>query len=101
MTRAIHLFRRYRASIQDRQTAVRELADVLEFLKPKLKEVLMKKDESDLFNIANNFDIRHNNKDQKTHYDKAIWLSWMFYYYLATIHASLRLIEKSETRASP
>lgn len=101
VSKAIQLFRRHHASLQDRRTAVRELADVLEFLKKQLKEVLTKKDESDLFNIANNFGIRHNNMDQKTHYDKAIWLSWMFYYYLATIHASLRLIEKSEARASP
>ena len=27
-------------------------------------------------------------------YDKDIWYSWAFYYYLATIHACLRLIER-------
>jgi len=93
--RAVQLFRRYHSSLQDRQTAVRELADVLEFLRPQLKEVLTNNDESDLFNLANNFGIRHNTKSQKTNYDKDVWLRWMFYYYLATIHASLRLIEKS------
>lgn len=49
----------------------------------------------DLFNIANNFGIRHYNKEQKTNYDQNIWLSWMFHFYLATLHASLRLIEKN------
>lgn len=92
---AVQLFRRYHSSLQDRRAAVRELADVLEFLRPRLKAVLTNKDEADLFNLANNFAIRHHNEDQKTHYDKDIWYRWMFYYYLATIHASLRLLEKS------
>ncbi len=89
-------FRRRQASDDDRREAVRELADVLEFLRPKLKQVLDKGDESDLFNIANNFGIRHHNASQKTSYDKPIWYSWMFHYYLATLHAALRLIEKKD-----
>lgn len=35
--------------------AVLDLADVLEFLRPKLKETLLSKDEQDLFNIAKKF----------------------------------------------
>ncbi len=89
-------FRRYRSSMDDRRDAIRDLADVLEYLRPQLKRVLKKQDESDLFNIANNFGIRHHNPDQKTDYDKAIWYSWMFYYYLASIHAAIRLIEKAK-----
>lgn len=92
---AILKFRRYRSSFEDRRDAIRDLADVIEFLRPQLKLVLTKSDEGDLFNIANNFGIRHHNDAQKTDYDKAIWYSWMFYYYLATIHAALRLIDKN------
>jgi len=92
---AIQKFRRHRSSIGDRRDAVRDLADVLEFLRPKLTEVLNSEDEQDLFNIANNFGIRHHRAGQKTDYDKAIWLSWMFYFLLATIHAVVCLIEKS------
>ncbi|HEX3471677.1 MAG TPA: hypothetical protein VHT28_10880, partial [Silvibacterium sp.] len=62
----------------------------------EVKSVLNSKDETDLFQFANNFGIRHHRKDQKTDYDTSIWLSWMFYYSLATIHACLRLIEKSK-----
>ena len=94
--KAILKFRRYRSSLEERRDALRELVDVLEFLRPKLKNVLTRKDESDLFNIVNNFGIRHHNLKQKTDYDKTIWYSWLFYYYLATIHAAQRLIEKSE-----
>ncbi|MGY2486212.1 hypothetical protein [Cupriavidus sp. CP313] len=82
--------------MSERRDAVRDLADVLEFLRGEAKAVLLSKDEADLFNLANNFGIRHHNKEQKTDYDASIWLSWAFYYYLATIHACVRLIERSK-----
>lgn len=80
---------------------MRDLADVLEFLRPRVKEVLTSKDESDLFHLANNFGIRHHNDQQRTDYDRPIFYSWMFYYYLATIHAATRLIEREGSTASP
>jgi hypothetical protein len=91
---AVLKFRRHKSTFDDRREAIRELADVLEFLRPSIKEHLNKKDENDIFNIANNFGIRHHNKDQQTEYDKAIWYSWIFYYYLATLHALLRMVNK-------
>lgn len=93
---AILQYRRHGSTIDDRRQAVRDLVDVLEYLRPQIKALLIKQDESDLFNIANNFGIRHHNEFQKTNYDTPIWLSWMFYYYLATIHAILRKIAKSK-----
>lgn len=94
INQAILKFRRYKSTLNDRKDAIRELADVLEFLRPQVKVHLLKKDENDLFNIANNFGIRHHNNDQKTDYDKAIWYSWMFYFYLSTIHAVLRMLNE-------
>lgn len=94
MEAAIHKYRRHGSSIEDRHDAVRTLADACEQLRPELEKVLKRKDEADLFHIANQFGIRHYNKNQKTDYDEAIWLSWMFYHFLATLHASLRLSEK-------
>lgn len=97
---AVLRYRRRGATLDDRRQAVRDLADVLEYLRPKVKELLTKPDESDLFNIANNFGIRHHNEKQRTAYDMALWLSWMFYFYLATLHVVLRKIDsdqKSET----
>src|SRR5258706_1447867 len=41
-------FRRHRASLDERRDAIRDLADVLEFLRPKLKGVIISKDEDDL-----------------------------------------------------
>ncbi|MFA6009208.1 MAG: hypothetical protein WC799_04425 [Desulfobacteraceae bacterium] len=97
---AISQYRRHGATLDDRRQAVRDLADVLEYLRPKAKAIFTKQDEQDLFNIANNFGIRHHNDKQKTNYDKALWLSWMFYYYLATIHVILRKIENVELNKS-
>ncbi len=90
---AVRLYLRHRASIDDRRQAVRELCDVFEYLRPRLQAALTRSDESDLFNIANNFGIRHHNESQKTDYDVGIWLSWMFYFYLATIHVALRKLK--------
>jgi hypothetical protein len=82
-------------SLDERRDAVRDLADVLEFIKPQLKQVLAKSNEAELFNIANDFGIRHHRPDQKTDYDKPIFYRWLYYYYyLATIHAGVRLIQR-------
>jgi hypothetical protein len=91
---AVARYRRHGSSIDERRVAVRELADILEYIRPKLKAAIDKKDEDDLFNIANNFGIRHYNAKQKTGYDAALWLSWMFYFYLATIHLALRKLSE-------
>jgi hypothetical protein len=94
---AVNCYRRSRSSLTDKRNAVKMLADVLEFLRPKIKAVLITADENDLFNIANNFGIRHHTKEQKTDYDQEVWLDWMFYHYLATIKAVIRLIRKRES----
>lgn len=90
-------FRRHGASLDDRRKAVRDLADVFEYLRPQVRELLTSNDEGDLFNIANNFGVRHHNDKQKTGYDTALWLSWMFYFYLATVHLLLRKIDSNRT----
>ncbi|MGO4820628.1 MULTISPECIES: hypothetical protein [unclassified Flavobacterium] len=91
MNAAILKFRKAKSTLDDRKEAIRELADVLEYVRPEIKKYLDKKDENDIFNIANNFGIRHHKVDQKTNYNKAIWYSWIFYYYLATLHTVLRI----------
>ena len=50
----------------------------------------MKADEVALFTIANKFGIRHNNDQQHTDFNKPTWVTWMFYIYLATVHALVR-----------
>jgi len=89
-------YRRHGSTPDDRRQAVRDLADVLEYLRPQVKSLLTSADENDLFNLANNFGIRHHNTQQKTGYDAQLWLSWMFYFYLATIHVVLRKLRQAE-----
>jgi len=96
---AIAKYRRHGSTLDDRRQAVRDLADVLEYLRPQMDGVIHKKDESDLFNIANNFSIRHHNKQQKADYDANLWLSWMFYINLSTIHLILRKLNHDGKKA--
>ena len=77
--------------------AVRELFDVLEKLRPEVKAEMLRGDEGDLFNIANNFTIRHLNEKQKGNYDSALWHPWMFYVNLSTIHVITHVRERERT----
>ncbi len=91
---AILKFRRYSSSSDDRKDAVKTLFDVLEYLRPQIKDVLGSKDEGDLFNIANNFSIRHHSKFQQEDYDQEVWLKWIFYTCLSTTHLLLEILTK-------
>ena len=95
---AITKWRNRHLSLSEKREAIRELADVFEWLKKTkhLDTVLDGKDESAIFDLANNFGIRHHNPKQKTNYDRAIWYSWIFHFYLATYHAAIRLLIKKE-----
>ncbi len=100
---AIAKWRNRRLDSSEKREAIRELADVFEWLKKTkgLASVLDSKDESALFDIANNFAIRHHNPKQKTNYDHAIWYSWVFHFYLATYHAAVRLLKRHEKSKKP
>ncbi len=93
---AIKVFRARGSSTQDRRDAVKALADALEELRPQVEAALNSKDESDLYTLVNAYGIRHKRADQKTNYDQAIFLSWMFNYLLAALHASTRLINRKK-----
>src|SRR4029077_20624394 len=83
------------ASLDDRRHAVRDLADVLEALRADVHDVMLSKDERELFHLANGFAIRHQNRKQRGDYDRPTWLRWAFYVYLATIHAVLRVRDRA------
>lgn len=97
---AVAKYRSRSSGLQERRDATRALIDVLEYLRPEVKKVFVSEDENALFNIANNFGIRHHNQKQRTDYDPNVWTSWMFYVYLATVHAALRLLERRDAAGS-
>ena len=99
---AVSRFRARGASVGRPPPRGPRLADVLEAIRGDVKESMLKADERDLFNLANNFAIRHNNRDQKGDYDRVTWLRWAFYVYLATIHAVLRVpVGRRRAHAAP
>lgn len=87
---AIALFRGRGASLEERRSAVRVLADVLEPRRQLLKDRLTSKDEGALFEVANRFAIRHNDEAQQGSYDP-VFLDWLFWWYLATVELTDRL----------
>lgn len=88
---AIKMFFKYDANEPEKMKAINILADVLEPYRDDLEIVTTNKHDKLIFGIVNSYGIRHNNNKQLTDYDKSIWYEWMFHYYLATVHATLRL----------
>ena len=97
---AILKWRNRHLDMQERREAIREMADVFEWLKKtnKLGRALARKDEGALFEIANKFAIRHYNPKQRNDYDQDIWYPWMFHFYLATYHAVIRILKRLDKK---
>jgi len=93
---AISRYRRHGASEEEKRHAVRDLADVLEYLRASAGTKLPSKDEGYLFDIANNFAIRHHNPQQKTQYEAGVWLDWIFYAFLNAIALTTNLAARPE-----
>lgn len=66
---------------------MQSLAAALERERREIKNSLLQKDEAALFELANGFGIRHNDRKQRVDYDDDVWLDWTFHVYLATAHA--------------
>jgi hypothetical protein len=97
---AISLFRTRGAIREDKRSACTALARVLEDRRRQLKTELFSKDEGALFTIANEFDVRHSGERQKNDY-RAEFLDWVFWWYLATIELTDRLLsDQSSTTTS-
>ena len=89
---AIALHRSRGATVQDKMSANRALAGVLKARRALLKDVLVTKDESALFEIANKFAIRHQDARQRSDYDP-VFLDWVFWWYLATVELTTRVLD--------
>lgn len=87
---AIALYRGRDTSAESKRSAIFNLARILEERRALIKEHLGK-DEGALFEIANRFDLRHRKADQRGDYDEA-FLDWIFWWYLATVELTNRLI---------
>jgi hypothetical protein len=97
VTDAVRLFRSRDASPQDQLAALNQLAGVLERLKAdrRLQQGIRGKDEDALFNIANNFGIRHDRPNQQRNYGES-FREWIFHSYLAAIRLVVQLVERPQ-----
>lgn len=94
---AIGLFRGRNATRLEKRSAVVTLVGLLERERKLLKSELQK-DENDLFNIANNFSLRHNTEKQHANYGDE-FLDWIFWWYLATVELIRSLRQRAATSA--
>jgi hypothetical protein len=93
---AVSLFRARTAGVPEKRSAIVTLAGLLEQRRKGVLEAeLTKGDSGALFDIANNFDLRHRRADQRTDYDPA-FLDWIFWWYLATIELTDQLLTRRD-----
>ncbi|MFE6779066.1 hypothetical protein [Streptomyces sp. NPDC057702] len=92
---SIALFRARDASLESKRSAIVAAVGILEERRALIREDLGKPDEGALFEIANRFGLRHRRADQLTDYDDA-FLDWIFWWYLATIELTNKLIEAAQ-----
>ncbi|MFD5104894.1 hypothetical protein [Streptomyces cinereoruber] len=92
---AVALFRARDASLESKRSAIVAAVGILEERRALIREELGKPNDGDLFKIANGFDLRHRRADQLANYNDA-FLDWIFWWYLATIELTNKLIEAAE-----
>lgn len=92
---AVSLFRSRTAIRENKRSACITLAGLLEERRGLIKEQLLKKDEGALFQIANEFAVRHRNANQRSDYDEE-YLDWLFWWYLATIDLTTKLLTRQK-----
>lgn len=95
---AIALFRNRAATRENKRSAVLALHRVLEDRRSLIKAELMSRDEGALFQIANEFDLRHSGARQRTDYEDA-YLDWIFWWYLATLELTDRIVVSQVDRS--
>ncbi|MEK4297378.1 hypothetical protein [Paenibacillus sp. FSL R5-0914] len=91
--RGIKNFLEYGATQEDKKSALVEIGNGLEFIRKEL-EKQMPAAEDDIFHLLNKFYLRHNNKNQNVDYDTEIYYPWMFYTYISTFDAYVKLIQR-------
>ncbi|WP_066285548.1 hypothetical protein [Arthrobacter sp. B6] len=90
---AVRKFRARDASIAEKRAAIVMLYGEMEPKRKAIGRKLSSGDESDLFRIANTFNLRHRDKSQKSDYGEE-FLDWVFWTNLST----LRLLDELARR---
>ena len=102
MSSASRMYYRFDSSMEEKKKAINILADILEPIRDNVKDIfdkdhLGKKPHDKLiFDIVNNFNVRHNKDNQKLDYSKEIWYDWMMQYYTSVIIAYYKIQKDRE-----
>jgi hypothetical protein len=88
---AVALFRGRTSGRSEKRSAIVALAGLLEQRRALLETRLLSKDENALFQIANEFALRHRRADQRDDYAEA-YLDWIFWWYLGTVELTNQLL---------
>lgn len=91
---AIALFRKRNASREEKRSACVALAHILEERRKLIKAELLSKDEAQLFQLANGFQIRHQDAKQASNYEDE-FIDWIFWNFLAAVELTDRLKSRS------
>lgn len=91
--RAAKSFLKYGASELDKKAALIEIGGALEYVRSELEQ-FNKNATSDIFNLLNNFDLRHNRRLKQSDYDVEVYYPWMFYTFLSTYNAFVQMMKK-------
>lgn len=98
MRSATQSFYRFDSDMETKKKAICTLADILENIREPLKETLnqeyqINKNDHDkvIFDVVNNFNIRHDKANQLKGYSRDIWYDWAMQYYTSVIIAYYKL----------
>ena len=91
---AVALFRKRDSTVEERRSAVVTLCGILEERRTLARQTIQKKDDAALFDIANNFHLRHQNAQQFKDYSPE-YLEWIFCWYLSTVQLVNRLLSRA------
>lgn len=97
---AIALYRARDATEHHKRSATITLAGILEERRDLIRSDIGRKDEGALFSLANEFAIRHQRRGQHGDYDPA-FLDWIFWWYLATIELTDRILARDALHPPP
>lgn len=100
VVRAIVQFRDRSADRIQKRAACILLAHSLESLRGDVKKQLLSKDEGLLFQLANQFAIRHQNVDQHSDYSEE-YLDWIFWIFLSTVELMQNLPNERVVNSNP
>lgn len=86
------------ATIQNKRDAIKALADALEHYRTEItKDYFWRKDENVLFQIANDFWLRHMKRNWiKFEYEEDIFYDWIYLTYYNALKLIINLIERKD-----